>query len=89
MAELYNKIGLGLMGWSPVSFGLAQGDRQDESHGLVHKLLNKVQNSDDAGENILPFKLIIIREKYLQKGLLGKFYKEKLENSQNYQGKVS
>jgi len=41
MAELYNKIGLGLMGWSPVSFGLAQGDRQDESHGLVHKLLNK------------------------------------------------
>ena len=46
MAELYNKIGLGLMGWSPVSFGLAQGDRQDESHGLVHKLLNKVQNSD-------------------------------------------
>ena len=46
MAELYNKIGLGLMGWSPVSFGLAQGDRQDESHGLVHKLLNKVQSSD-------------------------------------------
>ena len=43
MAELYNKIGLGLMGWSPVSFGLAQGDRQYESHGLVHKLLNKVQ----------------------------------------------
>ena len=33
------------------------------------------------GENILPIKLIIIREKFLQKGLLGKFYKEKLENS--------
>ena len=56
MAELYNKIGLGLMGWSPVSFGLAQGDSQDESHGLVHKLLNKVQNSDDVlrSENLGP-----------------------------------
>jgi len=41
MAELYNKIGLGLMGWSPVSFGLAQGDKHEESHGLVTKLLLK------------------------------------------------
>jgi len=41
MAELYNKIGLGLMGWSPVSFGLAQGDKQEDSQGLVTKLLNK------------------------------------------------
>ena len=43
MAELYNKIGLGLMGWSPVSFGLAQGDKHEESHGLVTKLLLKVR----------------------------------------------
>ena len=41
----------------------------------------KVQGGPSAGENILPFKLIIIREKFLQKGLSGKFYKEKLENS--------
>ena len=53
----------------------------------IEEWVNLVPNS--AGENILPFKLIIIREKFLQKGLLGKFYKEKLENSQNYQGKVS
>ena len=37
----------------------------------------------------MPFNLIIIRENFLQKGLLGKFYKEKLEIFQNYQGKVS
>ena len=43
MAELYNKIGLGLMVWSPVSFGLAQGDKHEESHGLVTKLLLKVR----------------------------------------------
>jgi len=49
----------------------------------------KIEYQFTSGENILPFKLIIIREKFLQKGLLGKFYKEKLENSQNYQGKVS
>jgi len=42
----------------------------------------------NSGENILPFKLIIIREKFLQEWFLGKFYKEKLENSPNYQGKV-
>jgi len=29
------------MGWSPVSFGLAQGEKQEESQGLLTKLLNK------------------------------------------------
>ena len=48
MAELYNKIGLGLMGWSPVSFGLAQGDKHEDSHGLVTKLLNKVSEASEA-----------------------------------------
>ena len=37
----------------------------------------------------MSFKLMIIREKFLQKELLGKFYEEKLKNSQNYQEKVS
>jgi len=53
------------------------------------RFIERFGDSNYSGENILPFKLIIIREKFLQKGLLGKFYKEKLENSQNYQGKVS
>ena len=35
-------VGLGLMGWSPVSFGLAQGEKTEDSQGLLTKLLNKV-----------------------------------------------
>ena len=57
---------------------------------ILHRIIGSfVTGLFQTGENILPFKLIIIREKFLQKGLLGKFYKQKLENSQNYQGKVS
>lgn len=40
MGELYNKIGLGLFTWSPVSYGLAIG-RQEETTQLLAKLLIK------------------------------------------------
>jgi hypothetical protein len=30
MAELYNKVGVGLITWSPVSLGLALGSREEQ-----------------------------------------------------------
>ena len=41
MGELYNKIGLGLFTWSPVSYGLSIG-RPEETTELLIKLLIKV-----------------------------------------------
>ena len=67
--------------------------RQGFSFTLERKLINDLTEIfielSGAGKNILPFKLIIIREKFLWNWLWEKFYKEKLENSLNYQGKVS
>jgi len=31
MAELYNKIGVGLMTWSPISYGLSLGNKEDNT----------------------------------------------------------
>lgn len=39
MAELYNKIGLGLMGWSPISFGITLGEKQEDSQALITKIM--------------------------------------------------
>ena len=41
MAELYNKVGLGLLTWSPVSLGLALGSKEEQKQ-LFTKLALKV-----------------------------------------------
>jgi hypothetical protein len=41
MAELYNKVGVGLMTWSPVSLGLALGSREEQLQ-IFTKLAVKV-----------------------------------------------
>lgn len=41
MAELYNKIGLGLVGWSPVSFGVSLGEKKDDAEALFTKIMNR------------------------------------------------
>ena len=41
MAELYNKVGLGLITWSPVSLGLALGTKEEQAE-LFTKLAIKV-----------------------------------------------
>ena len=41
MAELYNKVGLGLITWSPVSLGLLLGNREEQIQ-LCVKLAVKV-----------------------------------------------
>ena len=43
MAELYNKVGLGLITWSPVSLGLALGSKEEQVQ-LFTKLALKVPN---------------------------------------------
>ena len=50
--------------------------------GMNSALVNYVAKlglERNSGENILPFKPIIIWEKFLQKGSLGKIYREKLK----------
>jgi len=39
MAELYNKIGLGLVGWSPVSFGITLGEKKEDTEALITKIM--------------------------------------------------
>jgi len=39
MAELYNKIGLGLMCWSPISFGINLGEKQEDAQALIAKIM--------------------------------------------------
>ena len=41
MAELYNKIGTGLITWSPISLGLCSGKQEDQAT-LFTKLALKV-----------------------------------------------
>ena len=41
MAELYNKIGTGLITWSPISLGLCAGKAEDQA-GLFTRLALKV-----------------------------------------------
>ena len=43
MAELYNKVGLGLITWSPVSLGLVLGTSEEQVQ-LVTKLAFKVSS---------------------------------------------
>ena len=42
MAELYNKIGMGLLTWSPISFGLSLGEKPEDALSLFMKLSIKV-----------------------------------------------
>ena len=42
MAELYNKVGIGLMTWSPISYGLAFCEKPEDSLALFTKLSIKV-----------------------------------------------
>jgi len=42
MAELYNKMGVGLMTWSPPGFGLCLGGTNEEVQNLLTKLCLKV-----------------------------------------------
>ena len=44
MAELYNKVGVGLMTWSPVSLGLALGSREEQLQ-VFTKLAVKVHTT--------------------------------------------
>ena len=50
MAELYNKIGTGLITWSPISLGLCSGKQEDQAT-LFTKLALKVAPDQD---NIFP-----------------------------------
>ena len=56
MAELYNKIGLGLITWSPLSLGLCSSKPEDQ-FSLFTKLAVKVRGGGyfiqgEAGNNI-------------------------------------
>jgi hypothetical protein len=42
MAELYNKVGVGLITWSPISLGLALGSREEQIQ-VFTKLAVKVR----------------------------------------------
>ena len=48
MAELYNKIGTGLITWSPISLGLCSGKEEDQAT-LFTKLALKVNTEDKKG----------------------------------------
>ena len=45
MAELYNKIGTGLITWSPISLGLCAGKQEDQAT-LFTKLALKVEDHE-------------------------------------------
>jgi len=53
MAELYNKIGIGLMTWSPISFGLSLGEK-DENTQLFEKLSIKNHKAPKNETVIIP-----------------------------------
>ena len=46
MAEMYNKIGIGLMTWSPVSYGLTGGAVGDDGTALLTKMMQRVTGSE-------------------------------------------
>lgn len=52
MAELYNKVGIGLMTWSPVSFGLCPGDKTDDASQFFIKLANKSQKFSKVMDSV-------------------------------------
>ena len=35
-------LGLGLMGWSPVSFGITLGEKQEDTQALISKIMIRV-----------------------------------------------
>jgi len=55
MAELYNKVGVGLMTWSPISFGLSLGNKDDNTL-LFEKLSIKNHKSQTvkAVDTVIP-----------------------------------
>jgi len=57
MAELYNKIGLGLMGWSPVSFGITLGEKQEDTQALISKIM--IRSAKYGGQTGNPNKPIM------------------------------
>lgn len=52
MAELYNKIGVGLMTWSPISFGFSLGQKE-ENIQLFEKLSIKNHKAQKVGETVV------------------------------------
>ena len=48
MAELYNKIGIGLITWSPISLGLCSSKPEDQA-ALFTKLAIKVKRQQHKG----------------------------------------
>lgn len=52
MAELYNKIGVGLMTWSPISYGLSLGDKEDNIQ-LFEKLSIKNHKSSKNVDTVM------------------------------------
>ena len=52
MAELYNKIGTGLITWSPISLGLCSGKQEDQAT-LFTKLALKVSKYVVLNSNLL------------------------------------
>ena len=72
------------------SWNASSTSMTNESSGWPSRLaLSASVSSITRGEFFAFCKQVIIRENFLQKGLLGKFYMEKLKNSQNYRGQVS
>jgi len=52
MAELYNKIGVGLMTWSPISFGFSLGEKE-ENIQLFEKLSIKNHKAQNKVETVV------------------------------------
>ena len=53
MAELYNKIGVGLMTWSPISFGFSLGEKE-ENLQLFEKLSIKNHKTTKVEHVVVP-----------------------------------
>jgi len=53
MAELYNKIGTGLVTWSPISLGLCSGGKTEDQMTLITKLALKSGKYAKAGLDML------------------------------------
>ena len=53
MAELYNKIGVGLMTWSPISFGFSFGEKE-ENFQLFEKLSIKNHKAQKVEHVVVP-----------------------------------
>jgi len=52
MAELYNKVGTGLMTWSPISFGMSMGDKEENT--LIFEKLSIKNHKNHKEPTMLP-----------------------------------